>query len=276
MTIRQLPEISASSLPKSAQWDTPPSARERWHPEIQSATVQTNTINIYDAIGSDGMGGGTTATRISAALRAIGKQDVTVSLNSPGGNFFEGIAIYNLLREHPAKVTVQVVGLAASAASIIAMAGDDIEIAKSGFLMIHNSWGVVIGNRFDLVAAADQLKQFDAAMASVYADRTETDIKAVQRLMDAETWFTGEEAVQAGFASSLLSADQITEKPTDPTNATLRKIDIALARGGLSRSERRDLIKEITGTPSAATPPVTPSADNLIAALNELHKTIHS
>lgn len=84
----------------------------------------------------------------------MGGENVTVNINSPGGDMFEGLAIYNLLREYSGKVTVKVLGIAASAASIIAMAGDEIQIGRGAFLMIHNCWIVMIGNRHDLAKAA--------------------------------------------------------------------------------------------------------------------------
>ena len=104
-------------------------AIDRWKPEVHAAADDDNSISIYDVIGEDfWTGEGVTVKRIDAALRKIGNRDVVVNINSPGGDVFEGIAIYNRLREHPAKVQVKVMGLAASAASIIAMAGDEIQI----------------------------------------------------------------------------------------------------------------------------------------------------
>ena len=114
------------------------------------------TISMFDVIGEDGWtGGGVTAKRISAALRSIGNRDVIVRINSPGGDMFEGIAIYNLLRTHPAKVTVEVLGWAASAASIIAMAGDEIRIAENAFFMVHDPAMTIEGGAEDLRAAAE-------------------------------------------------------------------------------------------------------------------------
>ena len=98
----------------------------RWNSGVKAASEDDNTISILDPIGEDWYGNGVTSKRVSAALRAIGKTDVTVSINSPGGDYFEGLAIYNLLRDHPAKVTVKIVGIAASAASVIAMAADEV------------------------------------------------------------------------------------------------------------------------------------------------------
>src|SRR5690606_15536984 len=119
-------------------------ALSRWNPGVRAAAEDSETsITIYDVIGEDyWTGGGVTVSRIDGALRKIGNRDVTVFINSPGGDVFEGIAIYNRLREPPANVTVKIMGLAASAASIIAMAGDRIEIGTASFLMVHNAWVV--------------------------------------------------------------------------------------------------------------------------------------
>ncbi len=137
MSLRKLPEIKAERRLGPAQFDMRPDALERWEPEVRAAESGDNAISIYDPIGENWEGTGVTAKRISAALRSIGQKDVVVNVNSPGGDFFEGVAIYNLLREHQAKVTVNVMGLAASAASVIAMAGDEVLMGDGSFLMIH-------------------------------------------------------------------------------------------------------------------------------------------
>ena len=106
-----------------------------------------------------------TARRIAGILRALGPGPITVNINSPGGDVFEGIAIYNLLREHDGEVTVNVIGLAASIASVIAMAGDNIRIAKSAYFMIHNAWTIAMGNRNDMQKVVDTLGSFDGTIA---------------------------------------------------------------------------------------------------------------
>jgi ATP-dependent protease ClpP protease subunit len=128
MSNRNLPQAAMPARPKNFQWDAPSDVLSNWaeHP-MAAASEDANSISILDVIGEDWWtGGGFTAKRASAALRSIGASDVVVNINSPGGDMFEGIAIYNLLAAHPAKVTVNVLGIAASAASIIAMAGDEI------------------------------------------------------------------------------------------------------------------------------------------------------
>src|SRR5690606_6588880 len=157
--------------------------------------------SMFDVIGEDGWtGGGVTASRISAALRSIGNKDITVRINSPGGDMFEGIAIYNLLRAHPARVTVEVLGWAASAASIIAMAGDDIRMGFGSFLSVPNAWGVVIGKRHDMREAAALFEQFDAARAATYEARSGMKRADIEQLMEAETFMDPAQAIDYGSA----------------------------------------------------------------------------
>lgn len=261
MSIRKLPEIKALHAPKGAQWDIPSAAMDRWRPLAEDREA---TLSIYESIGEQWDGTGMTAKRVGGILRANAGKDISVSINSPGGDFFEGIAIYNLLREHEGKVNIRVMALAASAASIIAMAGDTIQISKAGFFMIHNSWSIVMGNRHDLKDAINVLEPFDAAMAEVYADRSGMDVQAVAKMMDEDTWLNGSEAVKLGLADTLFDKDTGDEESQDRKSALLRTTDLALAKQGIPRSQRREMLNELTGTPSA-TGHVTPSADDLQA-----------
>jgi len=251
------PQMKKIERPNGLRWDVMPKAFERWSPELRAAAETESTISVLDPIGVDPWTGeGVTAKRISAALRAIGAdKPVTVNVNSPGGDLFEGLAIYNLLREHKGKVTVKVLGVAASAASIVAMAGDEVQIARAGFLMIHNTWVIAMGNRNDLREVADFLEPFDSAMADIYAARAELDIKAVQKMMDAETWIGGAAAVDQGFADGFLASDEVKkdEKAKTQERAAAHSIDVALAKAGMPRSERRALLQDFkAGTLSAA------------------------
>ena len=206
--------MNDNALP--APCEIKPLALKRWNPGIRAASEEEHSISIYDAIGQDPWSGeGVTTKRIAAALRSVNGADVTVNINSPGGDMFEGLAIYNLLRDYSGKVTVKVLGLAASAASIIAMAGDEIRIARAGFLNIHNCWVVALGNRQDLLEVASRLEPFDQAMAEIYASRTQSQLSAMQQLMDADTWLNGSAAVEQGFADQLLAADAVRQGPVD-------------------------------------------------------------
>lgn len=270
MSLLQLPEIRADFRLGAAQFDMRPDALERWEPEVRAANDGSASISIYDTIGDNWEGTGVTATRISAALRSIGaNQAVTVNVNSPGGDFFEGVAIYNLLRQHQAKVTVQVLGLAASAASVIAMAGDEILMGDGSFLMIHNAWTVAIGNRHDLAQAAETLAPFDAAMANLYAKRAGISLGEAASLMDKETWIGADQAVSNGFASGLIESAEVSKSQTSSsaTRKTLAIVEASMAKAGYSRSTRRETIKSLlSGTPSAAGNPAMPSAGEEVAA----------
>lgn len=263
MSLLQLPKINAAHGLSAIQFDMRPDALERWEPGIRAAADDDGpTISIYDRIGESYDGEGVTTKRISAALRNIGARDVTVNVNSPGGDFFQGVAIYNLLREHKAKVTVKVMGIAASAASVIAMAGDEILMGDGAFLMIHNAWAMAIGNRHDMIKASEQLAPFDAAMASVYAARSGLSAAEAAAMMDKESWLGAAQAVEQGFASGILAREQMGQDPEASADTKyLAMVEAAMARAGHSRSVRREAIKSLfSGTPGAAGKNATPSA----------------
>lgn len=276
MSLRQLPEIRADFRMSAAQFDVRPDALERWQPDVRAADSGDASISIYDTIGDNWEGTGVTAKRISAALRTIGAKDITVNINSPGGDFFEGVAIYNLLRQHAGRVIVQVMGLAASAASIVAMAGDQIRMGDGAFLMIHNAWAVAIGNRHDLEAAAATLVSFDAAMAKVYAARASIALDDAAAMMDKETWMSAEKAVANGFADGILESATVTKDPSaSASRRALAAVEAAMAKAGYSRAARRETFANLfadtpraVGTPaSRALPePATPCAGDAEAA----------
>lgn len=280
MTMRDLPSAKVNVRP-GLRSELAPAALDRWNSSVKSAADDAdNTISILDPIGEDWFGDGVTAKRISAALRNIGKKDVVVSINSPGGDYFEGLAIYNLLREHPAKVTVKIVGIAASAASVIAMAADEVQIARAGFIMIHNTWVVAVGDRHALRDVADWLEPFDVTATDIYAARTGLDEKEIGRMLDRETWIGGAEAVEKGFADSLLSADEIESKANNSIESrqqvAAHKFDTLLARANVPRSERRELLNALKGGMPGATvtgmqdAAVLAEVSNLLASIKSI------
>lgn len=252
-----------------------PRALEKWNPAIKAAVENTtDTITIYGVIGEDWFGEGVTLKRIDAALRAIGDKPVTVYINSPGGDMFEGIAIYNRLREHSQKVTTKVLGLAASAASVIYLAGEERQVASSAFLMIHNCWTWLAGNRHYLRDVADDLEEFDAAMADLYAETSGQTVEDMAELMDDETFIRGKRAVELGLATSLLTAEEVVERadPEAKQANALKAMDMALAKAGMSRTERREMFATFKpSTPSAAggdTPRAVPTDTPRAVELN--------
>lgn len=276
MTIKQLPAAPEARPCAGVQCDLLPKALEAWNPGLHAAEQEAeNTISIYDPIGADFFGDGVTAKRIAGALRNIGPgKDVTVNINSPGGDVFEGLAIYNLLRDHRGKVTVNVMGLAASAASFIAMAADEIRIGRAAFFMVHNAWVMAMGNRNELREVADWLEPFDHTLADIYAARTGLPIEDIKDQLDAETWIGGTEAVEMGWADDYLPSDMVeADDPSNQLDSRLaaREMDVVMAKAGVPRSKRRSLMQALkSGTPSAADSG-TPSAADHEAGMAEAY-----
>ncbi|MEM5366571.1 head maturation protease, ClpP-related [Paraburkholderia azotifigens] len=267
MSLCNLPEMPGNQRLAKAQFNLRPDALARWRPEVYGQTGDdTATISIYDPIGEGLDGSGVTAGRISAALRSIGTRDVIVNVNSPGGDFFEGVAIYNLLREHKARVTVRVMGLAASAASLIVMSGDDILMGDGAFLMIHNAWAVAVGNRHDLADASASLAPIDAAMAKLYAQRSGMDKDDAARLMDQETWFSGPQALERGLATGLL--DDGGPNASAGSDGSRRKcialIESSLAQAGYSLKQRHATIRGLFHDQASADKEIAVSLQHLI------------
>lgn len=167
-------------------------------------------FRLYDAIDSWGGEWGVSAREVAAALDELpaSTTEIRLHINSPGGEVFEGIAILNALRSHKARVVAVVDGIAASAASFIAVGADETVMARNAELMIHDAWGLTIGNAQDMRDMADLLDHHSDNIASIYADKTGGDVATWRAAMSAETWYSAEEAVAAGLA------DQVDKKQT--------------------------------------------------------------
>lgn len=150
---------------------------------------------------------GITAQAVSQALEEIGGADVDIYLNSPGGDVFEGRAIQSRLKRYSGKVTVHIDGLAASAATTVALGADHRIIAEGAFWMIHNSWTLGFGDRNDLRKTADLLEQIDDAIGSDYAAATGEKREQIVGWMDDETWFNAADAKRLGFVHEVYSGD---------------------------------------------------------------------
>ncbi|MFC6017791.1 head maturation protease, ClpP-related [Plantactinospora solaniradicis] len=183
-----------------------PAARDWFRIEAKVDT-KTAEVWIYDEIGA----WGTNARDFARDLRAVDADTITLHLNSPGGDAFDGIAIYNSLKDHPASVTVLVDGLAASAASVIAQAGDTVRMNRGAQMMIHDASGLVIGNASDMAGFAAVLEKTSDSIASAYASRAGGTVAEWREVMRAETWYTAAEAVEAGLAD-----EAVDDEPADP------------------------------------------------------------
>jgi ATP-dependent protease ClpP protease subunit len=176
-----------------------PSGRDWYRVEAKAGT-RTAQVWLYDDIGWLG----TTAKSFADEVRALDVDDITVHVNSPGGGAWDGIAIHNTLRDHRARVTVVVDGMAASAASVVAMAGDTVRMNRGAQMMIHGARGVAAGPAAVMAEAAAMLDKLSDAMAGIYAARAGGTVEDWRTAMDAETWYSAAEAVDAGLADELV------------------------------------------------------------------------
>jgi len=164
-------------------------------------TVQASSGHVEAAIRGPIGEWGETDRAFIARIEAAGEvQTIGLTINSRGGEVDHALAIFNYLRGHPARVTVKIDGIAASAASIIAMAGDEIVMPANALMMVHSPWAYAAGNADELRRAADDLEKFETALIETYMARTGKDADAIKALLSAETWMTAEDAVAEGFA----------------------------------------------------------------------------
>lgn len=203
-----------------------------WY-SIKNLADGTAEINIYDEVGYLGV----TAQGFINELKTITADQISLRINSPGGEIFDGIAIMNAIRSHPAMVTTYVDGLAASIASVIAMAGDRVVMMPNSQMMIHDGSGLCVGNAADMRDMADLLDKQSDNIAAVYRDKAGGLAKTWRKRMQAETWYSAEEAVKAGLA------DEVAKQP---------------ARRGEQMTNRWDLtIYRYAGRDDAPTPVLT-------------------
>ncbi len=245
------------TLPRQRPRALASSRRRDWY-RIEAKADETAEVYIYDEIGYWGL----TAADFVKELSGVKAKSMTVHLNSPGGDVFDGIAIHNAIRSHPAAVNVVVDSLAASIASVIAMAGDSITMAKHSTMMIHDPFGFALGNAADMRQMADVLDQLGDTIAGVYAERAGGTVAEWRARMLAETWYTDRQTVEAGLADMVdgdaeaepsdkfdLSiykhppADLLSEagEPED-REPSKRDVERALRDAGLSRSQAKALI----------------------------------
>ena len=177
-----------------------------------SAKGEELEIAIHDEIG----GWGIQVSDFAAELRRYpNAKSISLSIHSPGGSALDGLAIYNMLKDHPARVIANVPGIAASAATTILMAADHITIPEDAFLMIHNPWGGVMGEASDMREYADVLDKIRNSMANIYAKRSGQEMEAVLEVMDNETWLTAAEAVEMGYADEMTDAIKVAALSKD-------------------------------------------------------------
>jgi ATP-dependent Clp protease protease subunit len=232
--------------------------KRRWY-EFR-AQARGPEIVIYDEIGAFGI----PAKAFLDELKALGPVvELTVRINSPGGSVFDGVAIYNALKRHEARVTVWIDGIAASIASMIAVAGDHVVMPENAMLMIHDPSALVIGTAADMRGMAEALDKMKAGMVAAYCDKSDRDDAEIGALMAAETWLSAQEALELGFADRVeqpvrmaahfdLSRFRNTppQLAASPTSSTPQEDEMSDAQK--TRPRKPDAI-EVTSTSAAAT-----------------------
>lgn len=188
--------------------------------DFVKASETKGEIFIYGDIVPDGyeQGEDTSAGSFRDALAAFdGMSEIDIRINSGGGDVFTAVAIYNILKRHKAKTNVYIDGLAASAASVIAMAGDTVTMPSNAMLMIHNAWTFAIGNHHDLRKSADDLERINnSTVKQSYMSRNEAiEESDITRLMDEETWLTAAQAREMGLVDSVSESVQVAASITD-------------------------------------------------------------
>ncbi|WIV89969.1 ClpP-like prohead protease/major capsid protein fusion protein [Proteus appendicitidis] len=177
-----------------------PVTQKNWF-RMQAKEDQTADIYIYDEIG----GWGISARRFTEDLISLGNlSHINLHIHSPGGEVFDGIAIYNQLKNHSATITVYIDGLAASMASVIAMVGDTVIMPKNAMMMIHKPWGVSWGDANDMREYADLLDKLENVLIPAYVAKTGKTTEEITAMLDQETWLDGDECVEHGFADKVI------------------------------------------------------------------------
>ena len=227
-----LPENATGMLRPKAQ--KPGRTAREWY-RIENAADDAADVYIYDEITDpflhDFFGIGISASSFVKELQALKGKALSVHINSPGGSVFEGLAIYNALRAHDAPVNVIVDGIAASIASVIMMAGDTVTMAPHSMVMIHEPWGVTVGNAADHEQQVRVLNKIGDDIAAVYAERADKRVNWRAKMRE-ETWLTDEDALNLGLADRIDSAATPTQNSFDLSR--FRNVPSDLAAGTAS------------------------------------------
>ncbi len=175
-----------------------------------SAQADSAEISIFGDIGASWWGDAVSLADFKKDFDAVkDRESINLMINSPGGDVWDGMGIYNLISGVRQKVTVEVLGLAASIASIIALAGNELVMGEGSYFMIHKPWSFSMGTSDDLRKDANLLDKIEGQMLSIYAQHTDMTDAEIGDVMAAETWFTAEEAVDAGFATEVIEHGQM-------------------------------------------------------------------
>lgn len=190
---------SQKNAEAAAKYWNKPLDKPEWY-KIEALADDTADVIIYDVIGwpyND-------SSDLVRALAAMQDKKITVRINSPGGDVFDAVSIFNALQSHKSKVTTRIEGLAASAASFLALAGKEVQAYPNTMMMIHDPWVCIAGNQYELRDTADILEKLAGQMVDIYAGNSNVGKKDVREMMKAETWLTAKEAKDKGFIDTIV------------------------------------------------------------------------
>jgi ATP-dependent protease ClpP protease subunit len=237
-----------------------------WYDVRNEAGDGVPEVLIYGAIGGF-WPGDIIPFEFAAELKAIDAPEIRVKIDSPGGFVFDGVTVYNLLRDHPARIHVVVDGMAASAASFVAQAGDQRTMNRASEMMIHDAWGLAIGNAEEMREMADFLDRQTLKIAGIYAARSGRPVDGWLEAMSTETWYFADEAVAAGLADDAISDDD-AEPSGGAEDRTTTEVAEALYRG---RDTASDVEISTDTAPEAPEPPAADEAARDTAARQRRH-----
>lgn len=231
------------------------------------AKADSADISIFDEIGFYGV----TAKDFISELRQHSGKAINMQINSPGGSVFDALAIYNALRGHGSTINVKIMGIAASAASLIAMAGDKIVMPENTFMMVHNPWAFAMGNADELRDFADTLDKIGSSLVTTYTARTGLSEDDVKSLLSAETWMTADEAVGFGFADEVEPALRIAASfDTDRLPDNIKAVFNAGNQAPASASASADAAGSQGAADDASTGEPEPAQDTFAKQVSDM------
>ena len=228
--------------------------------QVLNAAGPKATIRIYDEIGFFGI----TAEDFARALDEVTADEIEVQISSLGGDVFDGVAIYNALRAHPASVTTRVDSMAASIASVIAQAGDRRVMLSGSQMMIHEAWGFAVGNSGEMRKLADILDKQTDVIAGIYSEVSGGDRDGFLGQMRAESWFDADEAVGAGLADEVVKPES---RPADRWSNQKRFTDQLAAAVAAVEGVVEDTENVVTFRSSQGKPPLSDEASDLVGRM---------
>jgi len=248
--------------------------KQSWYSINAKQTDEFVDVYLYDEVGSYGV----SAKEFVDDIKLLKGKDIYLHINCVGGEVFDGMAIYNTLKKYKGKVIAYVEGIAASMGSIIPLAADEIIMSENSLYMIHNAWGGAMGEAKDMRKTATLLDKLSSEIANIYTKKTGLSLSTIEEMMDEETWFNSEEALQYGFIDRVSDAVMVAAKydMSKFKNKTQKEIVNQLNNNKKSKTMTEELkswfgkkVEEIVAAVKGDVTPTEVPEVNVILADNE-------